>query len=46
MYGHDMSGLDWLWGSFMMGFGVVVIGVVVYIAVRLAQGDRERKGHT
>ena len=29
----------------MMGFGVVVIGVVVYIAVKLAQGDRERKGN-
>jgi len=37
VYGHD--GWDWFWMPFMMGFWVVVLGVVVYVAVRLAQRD-------
>ena len=45
MYLHDMNGLDWLWGTLMMGFWIVLLGLVVYIAVKLAQGDRERKSH-
>jgi flagellar biogenesis protein FliO len=31
-----MDGWDWLWMTFGMGFWLVLIGVVVYIAVRLA----------
>ena len=38
MIGHD--GWDWFWMTFAMGFWVVVLGVVVYAAVRLAQRDR------
>ena len=45
MYSHDMSGWDWVWGTFMMGFWVVLIGLVVYFAVKLAQGERGRKSH-
>ena len=37
MYGHD--GGDWLWMSAVMGSWVIVVGVVVYAAVRLAQRD-------
>ena len=32
-----MDGSDWLWMSLMMVFWVVVLGAVVYTAVRLAQ---------
>lgn len=32
-----MHGSDWLWMAFMMGFWIVLIGGVVYAAVRLAQ---------
>ena len=32
-----MRGWDWLWMTFWIGFWVVLIGVVVYAAVRLAQ---------
>ena len=32
-----MDGWDWLWMTFMMGFWIVLIGGVVYAAVRLAQ---------
>jgi hypothetical protein len=38
MYWHD--GWDWLWMSFMMAFWVFLLGLVVYIAVKLAQRDR------
>ena len=40
MYGHD--GWDWLWMTFAMGFWLVALGVVVYVAVRLAQRGRGR----
>lgn len=44
MYSSDhMNGWDWLWGTFMVGFWIVLIGVVVYIAIRLAQRDRDRQ---
>jgi hypothetical protein len=33
-----IDGLDWLWMALMMGFWLVVLGAVIYIAVRLAQG--------
>lgn len=32
-----MDGWDWLWMSFIMSFWIVMLGVVVYIAVRLAR---------
>src|SRR5262245_39132242 len=35
MYGMD--GFDWFWMSLMMVFWVVVLGAVVYVAVRLGQ---------
>jgi hypothetical protein len=38
MYVHDSW--DWLWMTFTMGFGLVALGIVVYVAVRLAQHDR------
>jgi len=43
MYSHNMEGWDWLWGTLMMSFWVVLIGVVVYIAVKLAQGEHGRR---
>ena len=33
---HWMNGWDWFWMSFMMVFWIVVLGVVVYAAVKLA----------
>ena len=34
---HDwMSGWEWFWMSFMMVFWIVVLGGVVYAAVKLA----------
>ena len=39
-----MHGWDWLWMTFGMGFWIVLIGVVVYVAVRLAQRP-PRTGH-
>jgi choline-glycine betaine transporter len=32
-----MDGWDWVWMSFMMVFWLVVLGAVVYAAVRLGQ---------
>ena len=32
---HSMDGGNWVWMSFLMVFGVVVIGAVVCAAVRL-----------
>ena len=34
--GFAMDGWDWLWMTFAMVIRLVVIGVVVYFAVRLA----------
>ena len=31
-----VDGWDWLWMTLMMGFWLVVLGAVIYIAVRLA----------
>jgi hypothetical protein len=38
-----MNGADWLWMSLTMAFWVVVLGVVVYVAVRIAT-DRHSRG--
>jgi hypothetical protein len=32
-----MDGSDWVWMTMMMGLWLVLLGGVVYIAVRLAQ---------
>jgi hypothetical protein len=32
-----VSGWDWLWMTLMMGFWLVVLGAVIFVAVRLAQ---------
>jgi heme/copper-type cytochrome/quinol oxidase subunit 2 len=32
-----IDGWDWFWMTLMMGFWIVLLGAVVYIAVRLAQ---------
>lgn len=40
-YWHDTDGWDWFWMSGMMAFWVVVLGLVVFIAVKLAQGGRK-----
>ncbi len=44
MYDWDdhMNGSDWFWMSLGMGVGLVVLGVVIYVAVRFALGDRDR----
>ena len=34
---HWMNGWDWAWMTFMMVFWVVLLGAVIYAAVRLAQ---------
>jgi hypothetical protein len=39
-----MNSWDWVWMSFMMAFWIVVLGAVVYAAVRLAQRP-PRKDH-
>ena len=42
--GVGVHGWGWLWMSFMMIFWVVVLGAVVYAAVRLSlRNPRERK---
>jgi hypothetical protein len=41
---HDMSGWDWFWMTFSMTFWIVVLGLVVYVAVRLGIGGGQRKG--
>ena len=33
---HWMDGSDWAWMTLMMGFWAVQLGVVVYVAVKLA----------
>ena len=38
MYGHDGGG--WLWMTLGMSLGLIVLGVVVFLAVRLAARDR------
>jgi hypothetical protein len=32
----SMDGWDWLWMSFMSAFWLLLLGAVVYVAVRLA----------
>jgi heme/copper-type cytochrome/quinol oxidase subunit 2 len=39
-----MDGWDWFWMSFMMVFWIVVLGAVVYVAVRLANRRQTNAG--
>jgi heme/copper-type cytochrome/quinol oxidase subunit 2 len=39
-----MDGWSWVWMAFMMGFWLIVLGAVVYVAVRLGQRP-PRKPH-
>lgn len=41
MYSDHMDGFDWVWMTLMPVVWIVLIGVVVYVAVRLANGRRE-----
>ncbi len=43
MHGYYLDGWDWFWMTFMMGFWVVLLGVAVYIAVKLAADGRGEK---
>lgn len=44
MFGWDhMGGWGWFLGSLAMVLWIVLLGLVVYIAVKLAQGDRGGK---
>ena len=40
---HEWLGLAL--GTLMMGFWIALIGFAVYVAVRLAHGDRGRRSH-
>ena len=39
MHGY-VDGWDWMWMTTMMVFWIVLVGAVVYWAVRVAQRDR------
>lgn len=44
MYGNWGSAWDWLWMTFMVVLWLVVIGAIVYAAVRLAvQHEHQQK---
>lgn len=40
---HAMDGGNWIWMTFTMVFGVVVLGAVIYAAVRLANRPTDPK---
>jgi flagellar biogenesis protein FliO len=37
------SDLGWFWMSFMMVFWLVIVGVVIYVLVKLANRDSNRR---
>ena len=37
---HGVDGTDWIWMTFWMSVWLIIIGVVVFGAVRLAMRDR------
>ena len=41
---HGLDGADWIWMTFGMSVWLIVIGVVIYAAVRLAVRDRHGRG--
>jgi len=40
---HYVDGWDWVWMTLMMGFWVVILALVVFLVVKLVQGDRGGK---
>jgi len=42
MHGYGFDGWDWLWMTIMRTLWVVALGIVVYAAVRLALGERDK----
>ena len=38
-----MSDLGWFWMSFMMVFWLVIVGVVIYVLVKLANRDSNHR---
>ena len=40
---HWMDGSDWAWMTLSMTFGIVVLGAVIYAAVRLANRDSRQQ---
>ena len=40
---HWMDAWDWLWMTLMMGFWIVLLGAVIFAAVRLAQRPSDPK---
>lgn len=38
---HGADGGDWIWMTFGMGAWVIVIGLVVYVSVRLVMRARD-----
>jgi hypothetical protein len=38
-----MDGSDWIWTTLSMTFGIVVLGAVIYAAVRLANRDSRQQ---
>jgi hypothetical protein len=41
---HWMDGLDWAWMTFMMVFWLALLGVAVYVAVKLANRPPADRG--
>lgn len=41
---HTMDGWDWFWMPFMIVFWLVVLGAVIYVAVRLANRPPNGRG--
>jgi hypothetical protein len=39
---HSMNSLTWFWMTFMIIFWILVLGAVVYLAVRLAHQHEKR----
>lgn len=42
MHGYELNGWDWLWMTTTMGIWIVLIGAVVFAAVRLANPPDKR----
>ena len=38
-----MDGSDWVWMTLSMTFGIVVLGAVIYAAIRLANRDSRQQ---
>ena len=40
---HYVDGWNWLWMTLMMGFWIVILVLVVYLVVKLTQGNHSGK---